>query len=157
MNKTCFTGKILTLVLILNCLVLFGDKADKINKYLLACYKNKQFNGNVLVAQKGKIIFNKAYGFASFNPDVLLTTDSQFRLASVTKQFTAMAIMILKEQNKLKFTDPVKKYLPELSYRGITIHHLLTHTSGLPDYISLCRELWDPSQKDLEKKKAGYQ
>ena len=111
-------------------------KSDKIDLLLKHCHANAQFNGNVLVAEKGKIIYNSAFGIANFDPVDSLKVNSQFRLGSVTKQFTAMAIMMLKERGNLDYDDDARKYLPELPYRDMTIRHLLTHTSGLPDYRS---------------------
>jgi CubicO group peptidase (beta-lactamase class C family) len=72
----------------------------------------------------------------------MLNDSSLFELASVSKAFTAMGIMMLKEQGKLNYEDDVKKYIPELPYDGMTVRHFLTHTSGLPDYEGLL-EGWD--------------
>ena len=74
------------------------------------------------------------YGFSDLARTRRLTDRSSFRTASVSKQFTAMAIMILKEQGKLKFDDQVQKYLQNFPYEDVTIRHLLTHTSGVPDH-----------------------
>lgn len=132
-----------------------GSKAVRIDKYLQSCFENNQFNGNVLVAEKGKVIYHKAFGIANIDPVESLQINSQFRLASVSKQFTAMAIMILKEQGKLDYDDDMRKYLPELPYPGITIRHLLTHTSGIPKYEDLCDKYWDLEHENfLEKKYA---
>jgi CubicO group peptidase (beta-lactamase class C family) len=105
---------------------------------LISVYHNNgEFNGCILVAQNGEVIFEKAYGYCDYSSSKLLTTDYQFRLASVSKQFTAMTIMILKGRNKLQYDDLVVKYLKDFPYKNITIRHLLTHTSGLPDYGNL--------------------
>lgn len=93
-----------------------------------------KFNGNVLVAQDGKIVYQKSFGYANFYTNEPLNDSSLFELASVSKQFTAMGIMILKEQGKLSYEDDVRKYIPELPYEGMTIRHFLNHTSGIPDY-----------------------
>jgi len=126
--------------------------AGNIDNFLLQCYKNKQFNGNVLVAQKGEIIYHKSYGVSNINPVDSLSLNSQFRLASVSKQFTAMGIMILEEQGKLNYDDKMVKYLPELPYRDITIRHLLNHTSGIPKYEKLCADHWDLEHEFKDKK-----
>jgi CubicO group peptidase (beta-lactamase class C family) len=107
------------------------------------------FNGCVLVAEDGKPIFDKAIGYADLDKKQLLNTQTAFELASVSKQFTAMAIMQLKEQGKLSYEDPVKKYLPELTYPGITIRHLLVHTSGLPDFLGF-------GEKELDVTRINY-
>jgi CubicO group peptidase (beta-lactamase class C family) len=100
----------------------------------------------VLVAEKGKPIYHKAFGFANRETKQSLDTASIFELASVSKQFTAMLIAILKEDGKLNYDDAIEKYLPGLPYKGITIRHLLNHTSGLPDYQKLMDENWDKSK-----------
>jgi CubicO group peptidase (beta-lactamase class C family) len=104
------------------------------------------FSGVILVADKGKPIYHKAFGFANVETKQSLDTASIFELASVSKQFTAMLIAILNEEGKLNYDDRVEKYLPGLPYKGITIRHLLTHTSGLPDYQNLMDEKWDKSK-----------
>jgi len=99
-----------------------------------------KFNGNVLVSKDGNIIYQKSIGYANFDTKALLNDSSLFELASVSKQFTAMGIMILQERGKLNYNDDVRTYIPELPYQGMTIRHLLTHTSGLPDYMDLFSE-----------------
>jgi CubicO group peptidase (beta-lactamase class C family) len=93
-----------------------------------------RFNGNVLVARDGEVIYKKSFGYANFYTGEMLNDSSMFDLASLSKAFTAMAIMMLKEQGKLSYEDDVTKYLPELPYKGMTIRHFLTHTSGIADY-----------------------
>jgi CubicO group peptidase (beta-lactamase class C family) len=94
---------------------------------------NKDFSGVILIAENEKPIYYKAFGYREFEPQIPLQTSDIFELASVSKQFTAMIIMMLKEKGKLNYNDSVSKYL-DIPYKGITIRHLLTHTSGLPDY-----------------------
>lgn len=90
----------------------------------------------VMVIKDGKPVFAKAYGLANLEKQTRCTTNTNFRLASVTKQFTAMAIMILSERHKISLEDKLKKFFPEFPGYGneITVRHLLTHTSGLLDY-----------------------
>lgn len=104
------------------------------------------FSGVILVADKGKPVYHKAFGFANAETKQNLDTASIFELASVSKQFTAMLIVMLSVEGKLKYDDQAEKYLPSLPYKGITIRHLLTHTSGLPDYQQLMDEKWDKSK-----------
>ena len=92
------------------------------------------FNGNVLVAKSGNIIYQKAFGYRNYETKELLDNNSVFELASVSKQFTAMGVLLLKEKGKLKLSDSLRKFFPELPYNNITIQNLLTHTSGLPSY-----------------------
>jgi len=101
-----------------------------------ACVKLNHFSGAVLISKDGETIFARGYGFANAEHQVLNTTQTKFRLGSITKQFTAMAILILHERGKLKLDDPVGKYLDDApkAWEGVTIHHLLTHTGGVPSY-----------------------
>ena len=111
------------------------DAAALMDAYLAACHKLDRFSGSVLVAHKGRIVLNKGYGMANYELGVPNSPETKFRLGSVTKQFTAMAILQLEERGKLKVTDTVKSVFPD--YPGgekITIHHLLTHTSGIPNF-----------------------
>ena len=90
----------------------------------------------VLVVQDGKPAVSRGYGYADLEARVAVTPATNFRLASVTKQFTAAAILLLVEDGRLKLDDPVRRWLPTLpdAAADITIRHLLTHTSGLIDY-----------------------
>lgn len=103
------------------------------------------FSGVVLVAEKGKPVFYKANGYRRFETKTPLQKTDVFEFASVSKQFTAMVIMMLKEAGKLEFDDPVSKYL-DIPYPGICIRHLLTHTSGLPDYQAIMDAYWDKTK-----------
>jgi len=104
------------------------------------------FSGVILVASQGNPIYHKAMGYRNFENKVPLETTDIFELASVSKQFTSMIIMMLKEEGKLGYDDPLEKYLDGLPYPNITIRHLLTHTSGLPDYQSIMDLYWDKSK-----------
>jgi CubicO group peptidase (beta-lactamase class C family) len=104
------------------------------------------FNGTVLVTKYDQVIFKGAFGFADFAKKKPLNTQTAFQLASVSKQFTAMAIMILKEQGKLDYDDLIQHYLPGFPYPGITIRQLLTHRSGLSNYTYFSDRLW-PDRK----------
>ncbi len=105
----------------------------------------KDFCGVVLVAENGKPVYHKAFGYREFASQITLQTSDIFELASVSKQFTAMIIMMLKEKGKLSYDDLAEKYL-DIPYKGITIRHLLTHTSGLPDYQDIMDKYWDKSK-----------
>ncbi|GAB3227214.1 serine hydrolase domain-containing protein [Algoriphagus aestuariicola] len=118
---------------------------EKILQNALSQAESNGFSGVVLVAENGEILLEKAIGYRSFEEKVPLQNRDIFELASVSKQFTAMLIMICKEKGLLDFDDPVEKYL-EIPYAGITIRHLLTHTSGLPDYQDIMDEHWDKSK-----------
>ena len=96
------------------------------------------FSGTVLIARAGQVVFCKGYGMANLELDVPCKPDTKFRLGSITKQFTAMAILILQERGKLNVADHIKKYMPDVpnAWNEITIHQLLTHTSGIPNCTS---------------------
>ncbi len=108
-----------------------------------------------LAAQNREVIYECVHGIADPETGELLTRDHRFRLASVSKQLTGVAVMILKEEGKISFDDEIKKFLPELPYEGITIKHLLTHTSGLPNYGALPDKYWDPENRNSIRRKTA--
>jgi N-acyl-D-amino-acid deacylase len=114
-------------------------KINSIDSVLSRLYALHLFNGNVLIAEQGKAIYQHAFGVADTmgNP---LSTASSFNLASVSKQFFAMMVMILQERGKLNYDDPADRYLPSFPYPAVTIRHLLTHTSGVPEYFVLAEQ-----------------
>lgn len=103
----------------------------------------KGFNGNVLVAKNGTILYQKAFGYANYTTKAPLDLNSVFQLGSVSKQFAAMSILLLKEQGKLSLSDSLRKFFPELPYHGITVQQLLVHTSGLPNHEGAMLTSWD--------------
>src|SRR6266481_6205698 len=113
-----------------------AELAGKLDHVMSAYQKNRGFMGSALVAKGGKVILEKGYGMASVELDVPNGPDTKFRLGSITKQFTSTAILQLEEQGKLSVTDTACKYLPECpeTWKAITIHQLLSHTSGIPSY-----------------------
>jgi len=111
-------------------------------------YEHEEFNGVVLVAHQGKVIYQQAFGIADIETEEDLSTDSIFNLASVSKQFIATCIMILCEQKKLEYDDAITEYLTELPYDNITIRHLLNHTSGLPAYEEVVEDYWEGDAKN---------
>jgi CubicO group peptidase (beta-lactamase class C family) len=126
--------KILLLFFISAQHLLAQTRQTDLDKYFLALVQNQQFNGNVLIAENGKIIYEKSFGYADFATKSLNTKNTMFPIASLSKTITATAILQFVQSGKLKITDPVVKYLPEFPYLTITIKHLLSHTSGLPPY-----------------------
>jgi CubicO group peptidase (beta-lactamase class C family) len=105
----------------------------------------KDFSGVVLVAEKGRPVYYKAIGYREFAKNIALGNTDIFELASVSKQFTAMVIIMLKEKGLIRYDDMVEKYLA-VPYKGITIRHLLTHTNGLPDYQQIMDTHWDKAK-----------
>ena len=106
---------------------------------------SENFSGVILVASKGKIIYTGVNGKRDFEKGIPLISSDIFELASISKQFTAMMVMICKERGLLAYDDLVEKYL-NIPYKGITIRNLLTHTSGLPDYQVIMDKFWDKSK-----------
>ena len=113
--------------------------SSKIDKTLNLLTKREAFTGAVLVARNGEVLFSQGYGLADRDQDLPNTPQTKYRLGSITKQFTAMAILMLQAQGKLTVQDPVCRYISECPemWQGITIHQLLTHTSGIPDFTGL--------------------
>ena len=106
---------------------------------------SQNFSGVVLIASEGEIIYTGVNGKRDFENGIPLVLSDIFELASISKQFTAMMIMICKEKGLLSYDDLVEKYL-DIPYKGITIRNLLTHTSGLPDYQEIMDKYWDKSK-----------
>jgi len=136
-------------------------KAALIDSMFSSLYDEGLFNGNVLLAERGQVVLSKSYGYADEVTKRKLNEQSVFELASCSKQFTAAAIALLQQQGKLSYDDPLSKWIPALQvYKGVTIRHLLQHTSGLPDYMELLDTVWDhkkiASNKDMIDMFARY-
>lgn len=130
--------------------ILAQDKVAKIDEAMTKVVENRQFNGSVLVAEKGKVIYKKGFGYADMDWKIANQADTKFRIGSITKQFVATQIIQLVSEGKVKLDDKISDYLPE--YRKdtgekITIHHLLTHTSGIPSYTGLSG-FWSDSTRN---------
>ncbi|MFL1896739.1 serine hydrolase [Aquimarina sp. 2-A2] len=135
----------ISLTIIVVALLAFGttfgqDKADQIDKLMKTYHVYDQFNGSILVADKGDVIYSRGLGLANMEWDIPNASDTKHRLGSITKQFTAALILQFVEQGKLDLNAPITKYLknyPKAQGDKITIHHLLTHSAGIPNYTSL--------------------
>jgi CubicO group peptidase (beta-lactamase class C family) len=114
----------------------YSGIAERFDSLFHNLSSKRRFNGNVLVSTDGNIVYEKSFGYSDYRRRKPLSLRSVFELASVTKQFTAMGVMILYDEGKLDFDDPVTKYIPNFPYQKITIRHLLCHRSGLPDYLA---------------------
>lgn len=113
------------------------QRVNKIDSIFDVYTKKNMFSGSVSIARKGTILLSKGYGMANYGFDIPNTGQTKFKLASVSKQFTAMAIMILQEQGKLSTDDKLTKFIPDYPNGDkITIHHLLTHTSGIYNFTN---------------------
>lgn len=116
--------------------------SHKLDSLLKRINKRHDFHGSILVAKNGKILYDNHIGYADFRKKELLNKASVFQLASVSKQFTAAAIMLLYERNQIKLTDTVNNYFPNFPYDDVTIKNLLNHTSGLPKYFWVAEHKW---------------
>lgn len=97
--------------------------------------KIQGFNGAVLVAQQGVIVYQKVFGFSNLKNKDSLSLNSAFQLASISKTFTSVAVLLLAQDKKLQLDDSIQRFIPSFPYYGITIENLLSHRSGLPNYL----------------------
>jgi CubicO group peptidase (beta-lactamase class C family) len=115
-----------------------GTDAEKLQTFMYKKAKDINFNGTVLVAKDGEVLFSKGYGYADQEKKIENKTDTVFHIASLSKPFTAVSILQLEEKGKLSTEDRLSKYFPDFP-RGdeITIHQLLNHSSGIPELLKL--------------------
>lgn len=137
---------LLEALIFLNHGVVAQTRNDQFDSIFTQLNRENKFSGNVLIADKGRPIFQKSYGLAFREKNEALHNESVFEICSIGKQFTATLIMMLKAQGKLDYSDSLRKFLPELPYHNITIRQMLNHTSGLPDYIDLIEKHWDTTR-----------
>jgi CubicO group peptidase (beta-lactamase class C family) len=123
----------------------------KIDAVMQELHRTRGFNGNVLVAKKGKIVYEKAIGWADYLHRDSLKIGSQFELASVTKTMTSTGILLLMERGKLKLDDDVKKFFPDFPYDGVTIRLLLTHRSGMMNYVYFIDDIYRKNHLNQRK------
>ncbi len=129
---------------------------EKIDELLSKYEEYNQFNGSVLVADKGEVVLRGGYGQANMEWDIPNDAETKHRLGSISKQFTSMLIMLLVEEGKLKLDVPVTTYLTDYPKNNgdiITIHHLLTHSSGIPNYTSFPNFFDEKSRDPYEVEK----
>jgi len=111
------------------------DEAALVDALFKPLDEGVQPGAAVLVIKAGEVVFQRGYGYADLENKVRIDADSSFRLASVSKQFTTMAVTVLAEDGKLNYDDLLVEHIPELgSWPGVTIRHLMHHTSGIPDH-----------------------
>lgn len=119
------------------------NETDSIDAYFKNLCKNSLFNGCILVADSGKVKYMAANGYLSFDKKDTLTLNSSFQLASVSKQFTSAAILLLAQRNKLSLTDSIQQFFPNFPYKNINVHLLLSHRAGLGKYNYFCENYTD--------------
>jgi CubicO group peptidase (beta-lactamase class C family) len=111
------------------------EKAFSLDTLFKKKAKNQGFNGAVLVAQRGVILYQNVFGYANIYLKDSLNINSAFQLASISKTFTGTAVLLLAQDKKLNLQDSIQKFIPSFPYHGITIENLLSHRSGLPNYL----------------------
>jgi CubicO group peptidase (beta-lactamase class C family) len=125
-------------VLFISASVTAQISGSRFDRQVQAYVRNGDFSGSVLVAKDAHVLFQKSYGMANYEWKIPNSENTKYHIASVTKTFTAAAVLNLEQQGKLKLSDPLSKYVPDfLNGERINIEQLLTHTSGLPDFYSL--------------------
>ncbi len=143
---------LILLLLSLPLLSFSQNLEEKFDSLLEEKYKPDGPGATVLISKKGKIIYHKAFGMANMELETPMKTDNVFEIGSITKQFTAVSILMLMEQGKLTIEDEITKFIPDYPTNGkkITIHHLLNHTSGIKSYTSM--NLSEIAAKDMTPK-----
>ena len=134
---------------------------SKLDAYAERLYKKRGFNGSIVIGRDGYMVYKKhvGYGNLAYRTDPINDT-SKFQLASLSKQFTAAAVMLLYQQGRLHYGDPVTKYIDDFPYKKVTIRHLLHHTSGVPNYMWLAERKWrketPPDNEEMIKMMCQY-
>ncbi|MCP1301673.1 beta-lactamase family protein [Chryseobacterium sp. S0630] len=135
----------------INAQTLSKGYEKKIDSIIQTEFGNKNEPGGVfLITQNGKNLYRKAFGKANLELNVNMTPENIFQIGSMTKQFTAVAILLLEQQGKLSVTDPVSQYIKDYPNGDkITLHHLLTHTSGIKDFTKM-KSISSIAQKEMK-------
>ena len=128
------------------------DKSKELHSYFKRRHEKIGFNGAVLFAENGKIVYENAFGYANVKTKVKNNLNTKFQIASASKPFTSYAIMLLKQRGELSYEDSVQHYFPDFPYQGITIKMLMIHKSGLPEYFYFADKLWDDRKKPISNK-----
>lgn len=126
----------------------------RIDEFMHRLHTRSAFNGNVLVAKKGKILYQNSFGWANYLMRDSLSIDSKFELASVSKPLTAIAALQLIQNGKLSIDAPVDSLYPGFPFPGVTVRHLLTHRSGLPNYVYFVDKIWKEKKKGMSNNDA---
>jgi len=142
------------LLLLVSCAALGQDLTAKFDELMNARFKRNEPGAVALVAKGGQPIYRKAFGMADLELSVPMKPENVFEIGSITKQFTAVSILLLEEEGKLTLKDPVTKWIEDFPMHGytITIHHLLTHISGIKSYTGMEKwtKLWRQDMKPKE-------
>lgn len=115
---------------------------EKIEKYFSSKAKRNRFNGSVLYAEKGSIVYRADFGYSDIKYKEEITEFSAYNLASVSKPITSAAILTMVEKGAINLEDTVQQFIPEFPYDGISVRNLLTQKSGLPEYLYFAEKHW---------------
>ena len=153
MKKSIYLKYLLVAITVLSLnfqSISYAQNLTKIDSLLQEKYPDNAPGATFLISKNGSVIYKKAFGLANLELNVPMKTENVFKIGSMTKQFTAISILMLIEQGKLNLDDEITKFIPDYPTNGnkITIHHLLTHTSGIKDYTRV-KGLNAIAQKDL--------
>lgn len=124
------------------------EDSARFNSFFTQLPDGNKFNGNVLIYHEGKL-FENSYGLADFKSGKKLKSHHVFQLASVSKPLTAALILMLQEKELLRITDSVQFYFPDFPYEGITLEMLLSHRSGLPNYMYITDDVWEDKEMPI--------
>lgn len=124
-------------------------KSKKLHKYFTRRHEKIGFNGAVLFAEDGEIVYKNAFGYSDVKKKTKNKIDTKFQIASASKPFTSYAIMLLKQEGELNYEDSVQHYFPEFPYKGVTIRLLMIHKSGLPEYFYFADKIWKDRKKPI--------
>lgn len=124
-------------------------KYAKIDSFFEVKHKKQGFNGAVLAAEKGKLIYKNGFGFTNFRSKNRVTTETPFQLASVSKPFTATAVLILVDEGKISLDDDIRKFFPNFPYEDVTVRLLLIHRGGLSNYMYFTDKHWKDKKKPV--------
>ena len=136
---------------------LFRLKKQKLPGKFFYYQHEKHFNGVVLVAEKGKVLHQGAYGYANLRSQDTLSMNSAFQLASVSKVFTATAVLLLYQDGKIDLDEEVRTYLKGFPYKKMTVRHLLSHRSGMCRYMAVAAKRWKKWKEPMYNSNVVYQ
>lgn len=118
-------------------------KSKELHKYFKRRHEKIGFNGSVLFAEKGVVVYKDYFGYSDIRNKKKIDSKTKFQIASVSKPFTTYAIMLLKQEGEISYEDSVQHFFPDFPYKGITIRLLMIHKSGLPEYFYFADKLWE--------------
>lgn len=124
--------------------------SDEVTQHLDSVLEAQAFNGSVVITHKGSPVYERSSGMADFRQQEALSSHHAFQLASVSKMFTATAVMLLKETGQLHLDSTIQTYLPEWPYEDQTVRHLMNHRSGLSRYMAVASWYWKDSTQPLK-------